>query len=293
MLKKIRNFLFVITVKIFCFILRKTPLSFNISLGRLLGQIFFIFDYKYKYLAFKNIKYVFENYNYKQIVKLAKECYKNLGQNFTEFLLLPRLKNFYKTIVDFQQQEKELLWSLYRQNKGVIIFSAHFSNWELLGCILAQEGFPLAVVAREFYIKKINDVVEKIRTEAGEIVIARQQKNSIKNLLFALKNRYVIGVLVDQNIKNVKNVMIEFLGKPAATTISFVELMIKYQIPAVIGVIYRTERKKYKIKILPIEKKYYENAVECIIFINKVLSNFILTYPEQWVWMHNRWDDIN
>jgi KDO2-lipid IV(A) lauroyltransferase len=293
MLKKIRNFLFVITVKIFCFILRKTPLSFNISLGRLLGQIFFIFDYKYKYLAFKNIKYVFENYNYKQIVKLAKECYKNLGQNFTEFLLLPRLKNFYKTIVDFHQQEKELLWSLYRQNKGVIIFSAHFSNWELLGCVLAQEGFPLAVVAREFYIKKINDVVEKIRTEAGEIVIARQQKNSIKNLMFALKNRYVIGVLVDQNIKNVKNVKIKFLGKPAATPISFVELMIKYQIPAVIGVIYRTERKKYKIKIVPIEKKYYENAVECIIFINKVLSNFILTYPEQWVWMHNRWDDIN
>jgi len=251
MLKKIRNFLFIITVKIFCFILRKTPLSFNISLGRLLGQIFFIFDYKYKYLAFKNIKYVFENYNYKQIVKLAKECYKNLGQNFTEFLLLPRLKNFYKTIVDFHQQEKELLWSLYRQNKGVIIFSAHFSNWELLGCVLAQEGFPLAVVAREFYIKKINDVVEKIRTEAGEIVIARQQKNSIKNLLFALKNRYVIGVLVDQNIKNVKNVKIKFLGKPAATPISFVELMIKYQIPAVIGVIYRTERKKYKIKNTP------------------------------------------
>jgi KDO2-lipid IV(A) lauroyltransferase len=293
MLKHLRNFLFVIIVKIFCIIFGKTPLWFNIILGKLLGKIFYIFDFRYKYRVFKNIKYVFENYDYKQIITIAKKCYQNLGQNFTEFILLPRIKFFYKKIVDFQKQDKEILWSMYQQNKGVIIFSAHFSNWELLGCVLAQEGFPLAVVAREFYIKKIDDIVEKIRTDAGEIVVSRQQKNSIKNLLFALKNKYVIGVLVDQNIKNVKNIQIEFLGKPALTPISFIELMIKYQIPAVIGMIYRDKNKKYKIKILPVEKKYYENITECAKYINNVLSNYILSYPEQWVWMHNRWDVVN
>ena len=288
MLKNIRNFLFVIIIKIFYIIFGKTPFWCNITLGKLLGRIFYVFDYRYKYLVFKNIKYVFENYDYKKVVTIAKECYQNLGRNFTEFILLPRIKFFYKKIVDFQKQDKEILRSMYQQNKGVIIFSAHFSNWELLGCVLAQERFPLAVIAREFYIKKIDDIVEKIRTAAGEIVINRQQKNSIKNLLFALKNKYVIGVLVDQNIKNVKNIKIEFLGKPALTPVSFIELMIKYQIPAVIGIIYR-DGKKYKIKIVPVEKEYYEDITKCAEYINNILSRYILLYPEQWVWMHNRW----
>jgi len=290
MLKNTRNFLFVIIIKVFYIIFSKTPWWFNVILGKLLGQIFYIFDFRYKYLVFKNIKYVFENYNYKQIIVLAKRCYQSLGQNFTEFFLLPRIKFFYKKIVDFPKQDKEILWSLYQQNKGVIIYSAHFSNWELLGGVLAQEGFPLAVIAREFYIKKIDDIIERIRTNTGEIVVSRQQKNTIKNLLFALKNKYVIGVLVDQNIKNVKNINIEFLGKPALTPVSFIELMIKYQIPAVIGVIYRNKDKKYKIKIISIEKKYYENTIECAKYINNVLSKYILSYPEQWVWMHNRWN---
>ncbi len=292
MLKDIRNFLFVNIIKIFYLIFSKTPFIINITLGRLLGKIFYIFDFRYKYLAYKNIKHVFEKYNHKQIIKLTKKCYKNLGQSFAEFFLLPRVKFFYKKIVDFDKDSKEILWSLYRQNKGVIIFSAHFSNWELLGCVLAQEGFPLAVIAREFYVKKINDIIEKIRSQAGEIVISRQQKNSVKNLLYALKNKYVIGVLVDQNIKNVKNIQINFLDKPALTPISFVELMIKYQIPAVISVIFR-ENKKYKIKIVPIEKKYYEDVIECAKYVNNILSSFILLHPEQWVWMHNRWNIQN
>jgi|GEM_PF-1891691 KDO2-lipid IV(A) lauroyltransferase len=293
MLKYIRNFLFYYITKLFCIVLGKIPYKINIFIGRLLGLIFYIFDFKYKYVAFKNIKYVFENYSYKDIIKIAKNCYKNLGQNFTEFFLLPRTKFFYKKIVEFTQQDKEILWSVYNQNKGVLIFSAHFGNWELLGSILSQEGFPLAVIAREFYIKKIDNIVEKIRTESGEIVVSRsrKEKNSVKNLLFAIKNKYIIGVLVDQNIKNVKNVQVEFLGKPSLTPISFVELMIKYQIPSVIGLIYKdNKKKKYVIKIIPVEKKYYENKILCVKFINDVISKYIFLYPEQWVWMHKRWN---
>lgn len=290
MLKYIRNFILILLTKIVYFVFSKTPYRLNIIVGKFLGLLFYCFDFRYKYLAYKNIKYIFENYNYKQIITLTKKCYQNLGQNLMEFFLLPRVKYFYKKLVEFTDNDKNLLKNLYKKNKGVIIFSAHFSNWELLGCSLTIEKFPIAVVARKVYIPQLNIIVHQIRKKIGEIVIDRGDKTSIKDLLVAIKNKYCIGVLVDQNIKNIKNIDLPFCGKVSPTPISFVELVIKYEIPAVVMLIVRNKNNKYKIEIAEIEKKLYDNKIELAKYVNNIISKYIYQHPEQWVWIHQKWN---
>ena len=205
-----------------------------------------------------------------------------------EFFLLERVKFIYKKLVDFPQEDKEILLNLYNNGKGVIIFSAHFSNWELLGCCLAVEKFPISVVARKFYISSINAIIEKIRTSVGEIIIGRGGQSSIKLLIKSLKNKNLIGVLIDQNIKNVKNINVEFLGKISPTPVSFIEMAVKYNIPSVVGLIIR-EKSKYKVRIIPIDSSYYNDPIEFTRYINSIISDYIYKYPEQWTWVHNRW----
>ncbi len=287
-MKKIRNLLISYLVLIFYKLFKNTPYKLNVVIGRIIGSIFYHFDFRYKYLTYKNISYIFPKYNYKQILKLSKNCYKNLGQNLMEFFLLERVKFIYKKLVDFPQEDKEILLNLYNNGKGVIIFSAHFSNWELLGCCLAVEKFPISVVARKFYISSINAIIEKIRTSVGEIIIGRGGQSSIKLLIKSLKNKNLIGVLIDQNIKNVKNINVEFLGKISPTPVSFIEMAVKYNIPSVVGLIIR-EKSKYKVRIIPIDSSYYNDPIEFTRYINSIISDYIYKYPEQWTWVHNRW----
>jgi KDO2-lipid IV(A) lauroyltransferase len=288
--KKIRDKLIFFIVYIFYIVFSRTPWKVNIFIGSFLGKLFFCFDFKYKYIAFKNLKLIFPEYNYKKIINVAKDCYSNLGKNLFEFFLFPRIKYFLGKIVDFSQKDFEILKSYLNQKKGVVIFSAHFGNWELLGATLALNNLPLAVVVRSVYIKRLNFLVEKLRSSVGELVIGRAKEESLKKLLFVLKKGYIIGVLIDQNIKNVKNVNIKFLGKEASTPISFVEMVIKYNIPSVIGLIYRLKNNKHKVVIFPIKEKFYKDKMEFSKFVNDKISEYINKYPKQWVWMHDRWN---
>ncbi|MCS7151952.1 MAG: hypothetical protein NZ928_06170 [Endomicrobia bacterium] len=290
--RTIRNKLISFIVYLFFFIFSKTPWKINIIIGAVLGKIFFYFDSRYKKIAFKNLKYIFPQYEHRQVVALAKECYTNIGKNVFEFFLFPTIKNKLNKIVKIEHKDLELLRQKLDQKKGLIIFSAHFGNWEILGAKLASLGIPLAVVARDMYIPELNQLIEKLRNIAGEIVIGRGGEQSVKKLMFALKKGYAIGVLIDQNIKNIKNIIIPFLGKDAATPVSFVEMVIKYNIPSVIGVIYRDKNDHHKIKIFPIEQELYSDKIRLMSYINQKISECILQQIPQWVWIHNRWNLI-
>ncbi len=288
-MKKIRNIFVSYLTLVFYKFFSKTPYKLNVLIGKILGRIFYYFDFRYKYLTYKNIKYIFPEYNYKQIIKLSKIFYANLGQNLMEFLALERFKFLYKDLVYFSEEDKKNLLEAYKKSKGVIIFSAHFSNWEILGCCLSIEKFPISVVAKNFYIPSINKIVEKIRTSVGEVIIGRGGQPSIKALLTSLKNKNVIGVLIDQNIKNIKNIDVEFLGKKSPTPVSFIEMAIKYKIPSVVGLIVR-KINKYEIKIIPIDDIYYVDTIKFAKHVNSIISDYIYKYPDQWVWVHNRWN---
>ncbi len=289
-MKNIRNlfifYLLFFLSKIFCLF----PWKINIFFGWFLGRVFYYFDFRYKYLAFKNLKFIFPKYDYKKIINTARDCYSNLGKNLFEFFLFPRIKNFLNKIVKFSEQDFKILKNLLEQKKGVVIFSSHFGNWELLGATLAFKNFPLAVIARNVYIRQLNSLVEKFRSSVGEMIVGRKEEHSVKKLLLALKSGYAIGVLIDQNIKNVKNAYVKFLGKVAATPISFVEVVIKYKIPSVVALIYRLNDNTHKIVVLPIKDEFYNDKIKFIEYVNEKISEYIIFNPSQWVWMHNRWE---
>lgn len=289
-LKYVRNKLISLITYIFFYLFSKTPWRLNLFVGDLLSKIFFHFDFRYKKVAFKNLKFVFPELTYKTIVKITKRCYINLGKNLFEFFLFPRIKCLLHKIVFIDDESIKLLNNLLQQEKGLIIFSAHLGNWELLGAKLANLGIPLAVIARDVYIESLGSLVDKLRSRVGEVVISRGGEGSVKKLIYALKRGYAIGVLVDQNIKNVKNINITFLGKEASTPVSFAELVIKYKIPSVIGLIYRTDNNRHKVVILPIDYDLYSDTITFMKFVNQTISGYIFQHPDQWVWIHNRWN---
>ena len=108
-----------------------------------------------------------------------------------------------------------------------------------------------------------------------------------------LREGRMMGVLVDQDT-NVEGVFADFLGRPAFTPSSAIKFAMKFNIPIIVSVAARLRGDKHHVFISPqIEcadtGNFEDDLVATTQKVNGVISDYIRKFPEQWVWMHERW----
>jgi KDO2-lipid IV(A) lauroyltransferase len=113
-------------------------------------------------------------------------------------------------------------------------------------------------------------------------------------LFKALKSSGSIAILIDQDTK-VKSRFVNFFGKPAATPVGATVLALKSGCSVVPTYVYLDENYKQQMHILPEIPLVYTGDDEKDLIVNtQNFSNFIedviRQHPEQWVWMHERWE---
>jgi|YNPBryBLVA2012_1023415.scaffolds.fasta_scaffold00425_21 KDO2-lipid IV(A) lauroyltransferase len=267
------------------------PLRVNRAIGYVLGGVFFAFDRRYRARVDANIARAFPDMLPDRRREVARRCYRTLGMNLFELFAFPRLRTGIHRHVRFHGDSREVLYRAYNAGRGVIFFTAHVGNWEMLGAAVSLSGCRLSVIARDFYIPRLNDLVNRMRRSVGETVVGRGPAGtmSIRSFLHALRNGDVIGVLVDQNIRGVKSAMVPFLGIPAPTPIGIAELVLKYRIPSVVGFA-RREGTGYTVLVRELPLERFDDATALMGEVNDEISGAIRLDPEQWTWMHQRWN---
>ena len=162
-----------------------------------------------------------------------------------------------------------------------------------MACYMAAQGYPFRVVAREIYDERLNRLLLGFRREAAVRVILRDSPAAARQMLKALKNGEVIGMLIDQDTQ-VKGVMADFFGRKANTPAGAAILARRRSIPVLAGFIHRVSDRSHRIVIHPpIEITETDDVDRDIVAnterFNRVLEQEIREDPEGWVWMHRRW----
>ena len=77
--------------------------------------------------------------------QIAEKSLRRFGRMVVEVMRFPLLNkdNITKLV---NVEGLEYLEEAYKQNKGVIIATGHFGNWELLGATIALHGYPMNIV---------------------------------------------------------------------------------------------------------------------------------------------------
>jgi KDO2-lipid IV(A) lauroyltransferase len=158
---------------------------------------------------------------------------------------------------------------------------------------MAHKGYPFRVVAREVYDERLNGLLLGFRREAAVRVILRDSPAAGRQMLKALKDGEVIGMLIDQDTQ-VKGVMADFFGRKANTPAGAAILARRRSIPVLAGFIHRVTDRRHRIVIHPpmeiVETDDMDHDIVAITErFNKVLEIEIREDPEAWVWMHRRW----
>jgi len=258
----------------------------------------------HKFLPYKrqvvmaNIDRVFgEQLNGAQKKRLAISYYSHLLKSFKEAMQLRFMsEENLRNMVEVRGHENML--SVVAQQKGVLVLTGHFGNWEVapIGGVLNFQEFQgqFHFIRRTLSIKFIERSLFKQYYQVGLNVIPK--KNSLDKVCAALEKNHAVIFVLDQHasLVNRDGIAVEFFGVKAGTYRSLATLSRYTGVPVIPAAGYRLPNGKHVLEFYePIPWKDYENAQESLYYntlaYNQALERIILAHPEQWNWMHKRW----
>ena len=253
-------------------------------------------DKKRRNITVKNLSMAFPEKTFEEIKTLSKKVYTELSKTISEILLMFVGKFDIDTAIKNQDEIKNKIQNITENSPhGVILLTAHFSNWELLAHYLARHGLPMLVVGREGNNKLIDqNITIPFRNKYGNRATSKDK--AMLAMSKALKKGSTVGLLIDQKTGQQNSVKVNFFDKPADTTISVAMLKLKFD-PMVLPVfIARQSDGKYEVILndpvdyIADEIEDKEKKLEAMTSkYNQAMETVIREYPEQWFWMHNRW----
>jgi len=275
----------------FTLLLRLSPFLKSRTRGSLLALLFRKLSKRYDRLVKHNLGLAFKEAADKDIVALQKRVYRHFARVFLELMFVFVKRKPGKILPEIEVKNIGHIVNARQKNKGVIIFSAHFGNWELIPYILSRQlNLKIASIAREMDNPLIEQRVQDFREFMGSRVI--NKKNSIRTILNTLADNQVALFLIDQHTIAREAVFVDFFAERVRAVPSVAGLHIKWQIPLV-PLFVHYEQDKVVLEILP-EIRFQgsgdqkadirELTQQC----TGIIENEIRKYPHQWFWFHNR-----
>lgn len=271
---------------------RCLPKGWATQIGRGIGLLYYALVKKRREIALNNLHIAFQNdLTAAQRTEICKASFVNVGKTCVEFLRFPKLNA--ENIWDHVTVEgRENLYAALETGKGAIVFLAHFGNWELLSLVYGAL-IPDRAKAIAFPLKNhpLNTYISQHREQLSLKLIPRNR--AVRETLRALRNNQAVGFFADQNA-GPEGVFVNFLGKPASAVRGPAVLALKTGAPLIFSLSIRQPNDQHYVYISPaVQPKPtddFESDVERYTTqMLKQLETYIHKYPEQWLWLHNRW----
>lgn len=228
-----------------------------------------------------------------EITRIARKSFHNFALIFIEFLRSKRV-NIAEDIEILGMQHLE---DALAKKQGAYVMCFHLGNWEAMASKINREIAPSHVIVKQVANQGANRFVNDIRIHNNFRWIERKKGSrghAIRRIRDVLKNKEIVGFIVDQARPGEPK--LPFFGKPAKTNTSLAAIWRHYPAPIVPGFIRRLSPGKHVIEFLPEihmqnSNEPKEDIIKNSVMMNQVVEGVISRYPEQYLWMHNRWKD--
>jgi KDO2-lipid IV(A) lauroyltransferase len=288
------GYLQYLLLKAFSLFVNLLPEGFALWCGKQLGSVFFHLDWERRKVALENLQIAFgDEKSEKERLAIALRAFQNLGMMAMEFFRIPKMDvEAFRKRVKIEGLEAAL--GLLGKGKGVLLLLSHFGNWEMMGIMSRLIGDSIMVIAKPMKKnKRMDQFITKIRSAAGLEVVSSIKAS--RTVIKALSQNRVVGILIDQRAKRSEGIWADFFGKEAPTTPGLAVLAMKTGAPVVPVFMVRIGFGKHRLIIQkPLELVRTGDIKKDVVantrLFNQTLESIIRQYPDQWFWVHRRWE---
>ena len=271
------------------------PLPIAYGTVGIISRIVFLIDAKHRKRTINHILHAGITSDYNEAKKIALANFIHLGKVAVEIVKIDQLLNP-KTVKDhvsftISKEAKEALNS----SNGTIVASAHYGNWEVHGLSISLFFRPLDSIGRDLDNPKLSKYIFEKRNAYGGKGFSKD--GVIKKLLLSLRAKRALGILIDQHAGEGVDTM--FFGHPVKTHTTPALLHLKTGAPIVLIASRRLDNKfnfemliRGPFSVTPSGDK--NKDIQAITQkINDEFEKIVAECPEQWLWEHRRWIDID
>jgi KDO2-lipid IV(A) lauroyltransferase len=215
----------------------------------------------------------------------------NLGRTAAEYAHLDKLR------IDGDNPRLTFLGTAfgdqaYARGKGVIFFSGHFANWEVMPFAAAQFGYRGGEVYRPANNPYVDRWIVSQRKNNGTPDQIAKGPRGTRQIFTALRRGEGVFLLADQ--KTNEGLPVSFFGRNAMTTLAPAMLALKCGAVLVPASNERTDGAHFQIRLHePLEfvpsGDDARDVYDLTIAITKRIEQIVRERPSQWLWLHRRW----
>jgi KDO2-lipid IV(A) lauroyltransferase len=248
-------------------------------------------------VTLENLAYAFPEKTEKERRRIARGAYENLAMMGIELLRARHLDT--PTVLDRvaldRESEAAFLMAL-REERGAIVVSGHYANWELLAARIAAIGVPSVVVVQDQRNPLMDRDLKATRRRFGLELAGRGV--AVRSVLKTLQGGGAVLMLADQDAGTRETLFIDFFGRPASTYRGPATFSVRSGAPLIGAWIHR-EGGRYRARLERLDAEALtdlEPGADEETRIRTLTETYVAWLeanirkdPSQYLWLHRRW----
>jgi len=238
-----------------------------------------------------NLRAAFPEKSDEEIEAVVLEMCDNLGRTVAEYGHLDKF-SMHGENPRLEIVNRELGDAAIASGKGVMFFSGHFANWEMMPFIATQLGYE----GGEVYRPPNNPIIDRWlvtqRAKNGPAEQIAKGPRGTRKIFTLLRRGKAIFLLTDQ--KTNEGIAAPFFGRDAMTTPAPAMLALKLGSILLPASNERLPGSRFRMTIYPPlqftpsgDEDRDVHALTCL--INDTVEMMVRKRPSQWLWIHRRW----
>jgi KDO2-lipid IV(A) lauroyltransferase len=242
-------------------------------------------------LARENLRRAFPEKSDGEIARIIRGMWDNLGRTVGEYAHLDRIRwDGAKPRILVTGIENALPFAT--PGRGIILFSGHLANWEVMPSTARAYGLTGATVVRPTNNPYVNAWLDKRRRAIGMPELISKGANGLRRVYGLIREGKAVCMLVDQRTS--EGILAPFFGRDALTTPAPAALALRMGALLVPVSNARIKGAHFHVRVhRPIEVAKTGDAdadlVRVTTAINAFVEERVRERPEQWLWIHKRW----
>ena len=259
------------------------PVRVASKIGGQLGVLAGYLMKRRSHIGLINLKIAFPEKPDAERREILHQMWRHWGRFYAE---MPHAKELFKTA---EIKGLEHLKKMDEEQTGGFVCSAHLGNWELAVSQPLFDQFYLNPV----YRRANNPWLDKLMFERRSGVLIPKGAIGARKIVEVLKAKGVIVMLCDQKLR--EGIDVPLFGRMAKTAPAIAVMAQKFRVPIVMARSIRQPDGHFVMEVSsPLEMPNTANKDEAVLQImtqiNRRYECWIRENPEQWLWIHRRFD---